>query len=107
MNGKTALVFIILILLIIMGCQKREADNVGMKEDYPESLSLTVRNTHDVDRIDCPVYVDVQRLRSIYRGFDNQDFTVYCNGQEVASQANDFDDDNQYDQIVFMDDFRW
>lgn len=95
-----------ILMLLFVGCQQETSEMEKMKKEYPGSFSFSIQNTFHIERIDAPVYLDIETIAHKCQDFDSEAFIVYCNEKEVASQANDFNNDGRNDQIVFVTDFK-
>ena len=95
----------IVVIAFITGCQKENKNINELKGEFPKLLTISVQNTTDVERRDCPVYIDVETIVNTYPNFNPEAFIVQCDGIEMASQAIDLSGTGQKDHILFMSDF--
>ena len=67
-------------------------------------FSVTVANTLGIERRDMPVVIDIEDELSD----DIQVATalVTCNGTEIPCQLDDFDQDGEYDELIFLADLK-
>lgn len=94
------------ILLSIFGCSSKDSVDQTIKNSYPESFSLTVLNETDLTRPDEAVVFDVENLKQKAPDFNPNSYVIFCNGVELASQANDLNGDGSAEQIVTIMDFQ-
>lgn len=76
-----------------------------LKQDYPETTTLSVRNPAAFARKDAEIIIDLAKLKAQAPEFNDKAFVVLHNAQELASQVKDRDDDGNADEIVCVTDF--
>lgn len=91
------------LVLFGTGCERSQLAKI--KDQYPESFSLSLENTIDLARKDAITILDIEDLKKHQPNFDAQAFLVLDNGWEIAGQADDLDGDDILDQIAFVADF--
>jgi len=92
------------ILMLFFGCAPDMDQKI--KNEYPESLTLTVKNETNLLRIDEAMVLNVEELKAKALDFNPNAFVIFSNGTELASQANDLNGDGDPDQIVVVTDFK-
>ncbi len=98
-------IFAIAALLTIFGCSSRDSEDRTIKRTYPEYLSLTVFNETDLMRPNEAVFLSVENIKQRTPDFNPNAFVIFCNNEEIASQANDLNGDGGADEILAVMDF--
>jgi hypothetical protein len=98
--------FSIGLLVFLLNCTAKDAVDEKIKSDFPQSFNLTVQNSTDLSRTDEAVFLNVDQLLAKAADFNPAAFTILSGGVELASQANDLDDNGVADQIVFVANFK-
>lgn len=91
-------------LILLMSCSS-EIDQT-IKNEYPRSLQLQVKNDAPKARTDEAVAIDCDDLSVKSPDFNPDAFVVFSHGAELPSQAIDLDADGNPDQIVAVMDFK-
>ena len=92
------------IFCFVIACAPGVDQNI--KIEYPQSVTLTVKNPIDLKRTDEPIVLEVDQIKAKAPDFNPNAFVIYSNGVELASQANDLNGDGDPDQIIAMMDFK-
>jgi len=92
------------ILILFFGCTPDIDQKI--KNEYPESLILTVENETNLLRTEEAVVLNVEELKAKASDFNPNAFVIFSNGTELASQANDLNGDGDLDQILAVTDFK-
>lgn len=92
------------IIILFFGCASDIDQKI--KNEYPESLTLTVENETNLFRTDEAVVLNVDELKAKALDFNPNAFVIFSNGTELASQANDLNGDGDPDQIIVVTDFK-
>ena len=98
--------FSISLLVFLLICTAGDAVDEKIKNNFPQSLELTIKNEADLSRTDEAVLLDVEQLLAKAADFNPRAFTILSGNVELASQANDLNGDGTADQIVFVADFQ-
>jgi len=78
----------------------------AIKNDFPESFTITVENVTPIERLDEAIALEVAQMHGKAPDFNPQAFLLTSGDTEWASQANDLDGDGHVDQIVAAVDFK-
>jgi len=97
---------IISLSMLIFGLGCTPGIDQKIENEYPASVSLTAKNETNLSRTDEALALDVEKLNTKAPGFNPNAFVIFCNGAELASQANDQNSDGDPDQIVAIMDFK-
>jgi hypothetical protein len=90
----------------LIGCGEPERIPQDVKQDFPETLSVTVHNSLDVSRFDQAVYLDIQKLKDKSSLFNENAFVVYGGGNELPSQLIHREADGRETEILVTVDFK-
>lgn len=99
-------VLIILSLIFIIGCASNGTMDEAIKAEYPQSLTLRLKNDTNSSRTDEAVVLDIARIKENVPAFNPNAVVNFCNGAELPGQTNDLDEDGNADQIVVVADFK-
>ena len=76
-----------------------------LSTDYPESLTVSVKNPGNMFRQDAAIVFDVRKLKDKSSLFNPNAFIVWTGEQELASQIVDMNGDGAADALVAIADF--
>jgi len=91
---------VLLMAFLISGCGM-----VGIFKDYPRTLEIQVENPVPIDRSDQSVQISVEMIMDVFSDFNPNQFVIFADGKELASQSLDTDTDGIPDLIVVNVDF--
>lgn len=92
--------------IFIIGCTVNDFVDEKIKNEYPESLTVIVKNETDLLRKDETIVLEVEIFKAKIPNFNPNAFVIFSRGAELASQANDLNGDGNPDQIVAIADFK-
>ena len=101
MNGKVTLI-VVSLLLIATGCQEQQSASTAVDQEAPQSLSFTVVNPLQVDRVDEALVLSVDALCQQAPDFNPQGFYAVADGVEIPSQALDENGEGLPDKVVLL-----
>jgi hypothetical protein len=90
---------------ILVGYSDTDDDQTDLATIYPVSFQISVENSISIGRIDETVVLCVNKLKEKYPEFNPDAFVVLSGIEEMASQANDLNQDGKVDQIVILSDY--
>lgn len=93
------------LVALLLGCSAKDDDNTVLKKTYPESITLSVKDPSDFARHDAAIVLEIAQLKAQAADFNDKAFVVLSQANELASQANDLDNDGNAEQIVCIADF--
>lgn len=96
--------FSILIPVFTFTCAPDVDQNI--KNEFPESIKVTVKNDTDLSRNDEVIILDLGQIRTKALDFNPKAFVLFHNNSELASQANDLNGDGNPDEVVTVMDFK-
>jgi hypothetical protein len=95
-----------IVVTFLVGCSAMHSGCTMGNRDYPESFYLSIKNPAPIDREDEAIILNVPEIKLKHEDLNPDAFIVLSEGIELASQADDLDDDGNMDQIVFVADFK-
>lgn len=88
MGKKSILLFLLLLAAVTVLAKER-------------NFTVTVNNSLNVERRDVPVVIDLDE-EDVCEDFETVSAVVRCEGKEIPCQLDDFEDDGEFDELVFL-----
>jgi len=93
-------------LFIFFRCVSEDKIPLNLKKEYPEALTISVKNELSLLRDDATVMLNIIKIKEKSPVFNEKAFVVWCDSEELPSQAIDSDGDGRLDQIIVISDFK-
>lgn len=94
-----------LIVATLLGCAANDGTNDDLKQTFPETIKLSVKNPASFARQDAAVIFETAAIKAKAADFNGKAFVILSDGKELDSQASALDGDGKADQILCVADF--
>ncbi len=94
------------LLFIFFRCDSEDKIPLNLKKEYPEALTISAKNGLSLSREDAAVMLDVIKIKEKSPVFNEKAFVVWCDKEELPSEAIDSDGDGRLDRIIIISDFK-
>lgn len=91
-----------LLMIFLMGVLISCSESTKLKQEYPQSMTLSIENTCSEQVQDAIVRLNVDDLKSKVSNFNPDAFVILSAGNELPSQSNDLNGDGSKDEILCL-----